>query len=94
MENKVIKNYLYNLIYQLLIIIIPIITTPYISRVLGADRIGNYNYTNSIVRILFYLVVLVLIYMVSEKLRIINMRKIKEQKFFLNLSLYVLLHLL
>ena len=50
MENKVIKNYLYNLIYQLLIIIIPIITTPYISRVLGADRIGNYNYTNSIVQ--------------------------------------------
>ncbi|MCX0389401.1 oligosaccharide flippase family protein [Clostridium perfringens] len=37
-----IKNYLYNLIYQILNILIPIITVPYISRVLGAEGMGAY----------------------------------------------------
>lgn len=46
--NKVAKNYLYNLSYQLLLIILPIITTPYVSRVLGASCVGTYSYTNSI----------------------------------------------
>lgn len=42
------KNYIYNLCYQILTIIIPLITTPYISRVLGAKNIGINSYTNSI----------------------------------------------
>ena len=41
-------NYLYNLSYQLLVIILPLITTPYVSRVLGASGIGAYSYTQSI----------------------------------------------
>ena len=42
------KNFLYNAAYQLLLIVLPLITTPYISRVLGADRIGVYTYTYTI----------------------------------------------
>ena len=34
------KNYIYNLAYQVLILILPLITAPYISRVLGAENIG------------------------------------------------------
>ena len=34
------KNYIYNLIYQVMTLITPFITTPYISRVLGADGTG------------------------------------------------------
>lgn len=45
---SVTRNYLYNLSYQLLAIILPIITTPYLSRVLGAENIGIYSYTLSI----------------------------------------------
>lgn len=48
--NKVVKNYLYNLSYQMLIIIVPLITTPYVSRVLGAKGVGTFSYTNSIVQ--------------------------------------------
>ena len=49
MEKKSItKNYIFNLVYQLLLIIMPIITTPYLSRVLGAENIGIYSYTLSI----------------------------------------------
>lgn len=43
------ENYIYNMIYQVLNIILPLITTPYISRVLGPDGIGVYSYTYSIV---------------------------------------------
>ena len=43
------KNFLYNVIYQLLIYIFPLITVSYISRVLGATNIGIYSYTYSIV---------------------------------------------
>lgn len=48
-KNSVVKNYLYNLIYQILVLILPIVTTPYLSRVLGAEGIGIYSYTISIV---------------------------------------------
>lgn len=49
MKKSITKNYLYNLIYQILILILPLITTPYISRILGAENIGIYSYTISIV---------------------------------------------
>ncbi len=42
------KNFIYNLLYQILILIIPLVSTPYISRVLGAESIGIYSFTLSI----------------------------------------------
>ena len=47
-KNSIIKNYFYNLSYQILIIILPVITIPYLSRVLGVENIGIYSYTVSI----------------------------------------------
>ena len=50
MQKKSLKlNYLFNVAYQILLLIVPLITTPYISRVLGAEGIGEYSYTYSIV---------------------------------------------
>ncbi|WCG04785.1 oligosaccharide flippase family protein [Vagococcus lutrae] len=43
-----IKNYLYNITFQIFNIIIPIITIPYISRVLGKEGLGVSAYTNSV----------------------------------------------
>lgn len=37
------------MVYQVLILILPFITTPYLSRVLGAEGIGIYSYTYAIV---------------------------------------------
>lgn len=49
MEKKSVKkNYLYNVTYQILLIILPLLTAPYISRVLGAESIGIYSYALSI----------------------------------------------
>ena len=42
------KNILLSTLYQVLTLLIPFITAPYVSRVLGADGIGSYSYTNSI----------------------------------------------
>lgn len=47
-KKSITKNYMYNLIYQVLVLISPLITIPYISRVLGAENIGIYSYTLSI----------------------------------------------
>ena len=49
MSKSVTKNYLYNMFYQVLILITPLITTPYVSRVLGARALGQYAYTQSVV---------------------------------------------
>lgn len=46
---KVLKNYAYNLSYQLLVIILPIITTPYVTRIFSSEDLGTYGYFNSIV---------------------------------------------
>ena len=47
-KKSIAKNYIYNLAYQILVMILPLITTPYVSRVLGANNIGIYSYTLSI----------------------------------------------
>lgn len=49
MSTSISKNYLYNVSYQLLALVTPFITTPYLSRVLGPDGIGIYSYSTSIV---------------------------------------------
>ena len=47
-KTSIKKNVLFSSIYQILIIIIPFITAPYLSRILGAHGIGTYSFTSSI----------------------------------------------
>lgn len=49
MAKDVRKNYIYNLIYQVLTLLLPLVTTPYLSRVLQADGVGLVSYTDSVV---------------------------------------------
>ena len=46
--NQIKKNSLYNVVYQILSLMVPLITIPYVSRVLGAEGVGIYSYTYSI----------------------------------------------
>lgn len=49
MSNKSIsKNYIFTLGYQVLTMITPLITTPYVSRILQPEGIGAYSYASSI----------------------------------------------
>ena len=50
MENKIIKNYIYSNIYQLLIVITPLITTPFLTRVMGAETLSINSWTANIVQ--------------------------------------------
>lgn len=43
------KNYMYETFYQILSLIVPFLVSPYISRILKADGVGVYSYTNAIV---------------------------------------------
>lgn len=45
---KLIKNYFYNTSYQLLTLVLPLITGPYVSRVLGPYNVGINSYTYTI----------------------------------------------
>ncbi len=54
-KNKIIKNYLYNMIYQVISAIAPIITIPYKTRVLSPENIGIHSYVFSV---LSYLLIL------------------------------------
>lgn len=48
MTKSLKTNFIYNILYQFLVIALPLITAPYLSRVLGAAKIGEYSYTYSI----------------------------------------------
>ena len=47
---KIVKNFLFNVSYQVFILLVPLVTTPYISRVLGSEGVGINAYTNSIIQ--------------------------------------------
>ena len=47
-EPSLKKNFTLSTIYQLLLIIVPFVTAPYVSRVLTADGVGIYSFTHSI----------------------------------------------
>lgn len=48
MKKRVIKNFMFQSSYQLLLLVLPVFLVPFLSRTLGATGIGLYNYTHSI----------------------------------------------
>lgn len=46
-EESLVKNFVFSTAYQILILITPFITAPYVARVLGADGVGLYSFTSS-----------------------------------------------
>ena len=48
-RNRVSVNYIYNMLYQVLTFLTPIITAPLLARTLGSTNLGIYDYTYTIV---------------------------------------------
>ena len=58
MKQKSIRNsYILNMLYQILAMIVPFITMPYIARVLKVEQIGIYNYVFSVANIFINFIV-------------------------------------
>ena len=59
MQKKSIKkNLVYNMTYQIFIMILPFITAPYLSRVIGAKGVGTYSYIFSVAMYFVYFAML------------------------------------
>ena len=50
------RNVAYNFAYQLLILALPLVTAPYLSRVIGAGGVGTYSYSYAIAQYFVYFV--------------------------------------
>ena len=46
--NKIIKNYLYTVSYNIVLMVLPLITIPYKAKILGPENIGIYSYVFSV----------------------------------------------
>lgn len=47
-KQSVKSNFIFQCIYQVIVLVIPLIVSPYLSRVLGPDNIGEYTFVNSV----------------------------------------------
>lgn len=47
-KSSIKKNFMYQMIYEVLVLILPFVTSPYIARVIGAEGLGTYSYSYSI----------------------------------------------
>lgn len=50
MSRSIAKNFMYNLLLQIVTLFMPLITVPYVSRILGKEGVGVYSYTLSVVQ--------------------------------------------
>ena len=82
-----IKNYIYQFIYQLINIIFPILILPYVSKVLGAENLGMYTYSFSIITYLVLISDLGIRNYGSRKVAYCRENKDELQKFFWELFL-------
>lgn len=84
---NILKNYIYQFIYQLINIIFPILTLPYVSKVLGAENLGMYTYSFSIITYLILVSDLGIRNYGSRKVAYCRENKGELEKFFWELLL-------
>lgn len=71
-SDSVKKNLLFQFMYQFIILVIPIVLSPYLTRTLGEGPLGIYSYTNSIA---YYFVVFCMLGISRHGQRVIASRK-------------------
>ena len=47
-KSSIKKNFIYQMMYEVLILLLPLITSPYIARVIGAEGLGTYSFSSSV----------------------------------------------
>lgn len=72
---KTLKDIIYNAIYQVFLIVLPLITIPILSRRIGADGLGVYGYVFSIAQFLMTVIAVGM-----NPFRIRNIAKARDDK--------------
>lgn len=86
-KKSVKKNYFYNLIYQIFLLIAPVIVTPYISRVLTSEGVGQYSFSYSIVYYFTLLAALGFNYYAQKEIAKYQNDKEKQTKIFWEITI-------
>lgn len=47
-KRSIATNFIYNMIYQVTLVILPLITSPYLSRTIGSEGLGEYSFSYSV----------------------------------------------
>lgn len=76
------RNVIYNSIYQFLIMFLPFITAPYLSRVIGANGVGTYSYSYSVAQYFIYIAMLGLTNYGNRSIAAVNDDRGKKSKVF------------
>lgn len=87
-KKSIMKNYLYNLTYQILTLILPLITASYLARVLGARGNGIYIYTYTIVNYFVLFGSLGISMYGQREIAYVQNNKTKKKKIFIELVLF------
>ena len=74
-SDSIKKNFFFQFIYQIVILFIPLITAPYLTRTLGDNSLGIYSYSNSIVN---YFIIFAMLGIMKYGQRIIATKKSEE----------------
>lgn len=83
--NKIVENYLYNVMYNILVLIAPLVTAPYLARILGAEQLGIYSYVNSATSIIISISIIGLYSYGSRQIAYVRDEREKVSQEFWNL---------
>ncbi len=80
--SKIFVNYILNLSYEILALIVPLITAPYLARVLGPSGTGIYSYVHSVVSLFTSIIMLGIFQYGSRQIAYVRDDKIILEKTF------------
>lgn len=83
--NKAKKNYIFQVIYQLLTLMFPLITAPYVTRTLGASNLGIYTYSLSVATVFLKVAELGIVNHGSRSIASVQDNEIERSKVFSNI---------
>lgn len=87
------KNILFNFAYQILALILPFITAPYLSRTIGAEGVGVFSFSQSIALYFTYITLLGLSNYGNRAIAEVQDNENKRSKIFLKSTQCNFLHL-
>ena len=90
-KSSVKKNFIYQMIYEILVLLLPFLTSPYIARVIGAEGLGDYSYSYSVA---YYFVLFSMLGIKNYGNRVVAQTRENQEKLNATFSNICCLHIL